>query len=212
MRILSAAGSKMVPNTERIPYRRARYPSARSVSPAYSSNDVARWKLLSNTDHPRTGHANIREAVRRLGMVYMFSLSVGFRWSLSRDDLEHEQLNRRVQEAMDARLDARTVDGTRQAPEGRMYDERDIRTSDMYMMLVIHTKQFQYSTIARKSINAHAFNVRFNSRWGFESRLSPSLPCLHIAFGTRGTVSMASLGTRCMMTPWPSRAPSDQGA
>ena len=52
-----------------------------SVKPAYRRSDVARLKLPSNIDQPRTGQANIRETVKRFGMVYIFSLSVGFLWS-----------------------------------------------------------------------------------------------------------------------------------
>ena len=37
----------------------------------------------------------MRETVKRLGKVYMFSLSVGFNGSLSRDNLWREEVNSR---------------------------------------------------------------------------------------------------------------------
>ena len=63
-------------------------------------------------------------------MVYMFSLSVGFRWSLLGDHLGHEYVYRRVRAAKGIRLEVRTVNGTR-APEGRMYNEQVVRRRDM---------------------------------------------------------------------------------
>lgn len=93
--VLSAAGSRIVPRTVCMLNRRAKYPSAlkipselfqitpeiqrqtRSVRPAYTKRVVASVKSFCRIDHPRTGHATIRDTVNTFGNVYMFSRRVG---------------------------------------------------------------------------------------------------------------------------------------